>query len=192
VPKLAILAEQSEQRQYMERSSTEMSRHQSRTALQLRGNRKDQKGKEVVAGNEVNGQLLKRVADIYTWLDEQLQHCGDLAGNCSACGDCCDFEGFDHRLFITPPELMYLAAHLEPHDVKPMPGSRCPYNKDGKCEVYEHRFTACRIFCCRGDSDLQSTLSETSLKKLKSICMDFRIPYGYTEVANALNRLAND
>lgn len=144
----------------------------------------------MVAGYEVNDQLLERVADVYAWIDEQIHHCGQLAGTCAACGDCCDFEGFDHRLFITPPELMYFAAHLAAHEVKPMPGSRCPYNKDGKCEVYPHRFAACRIFCCRGDADLQSTLSETSLKQLKSICMDFQIPYGYNDVRAALNSLA--
>ena len=144
----------------------------------------------MVAGSEVNDQLLKKVADIYAWLDEQIHHCGELAGACKICGDCCDFEGFDHRLFITPPELMYLAAHREPDEFKPMPGSRCPYNKDGKCEVYEHRFAACRIFCCHADVDFQSVLSETSLERFKAICMEFRIPYGYTEVAEALNSLA--
>ena len=136
--------------------------------------------------------MLKRVADIYAWLDEQVRRCGDLAGSCAACGDCCDFEGFDHRLFVTPPELMYLAAHQGPGKIKPMTGSRCPYNKNGKCEVYEHRFAACRIFCCGADPDFQSILSETSLKQFKSICMDFRISYGYTEVAEALNSLARD
>jgi Fe-S-cluster containining protein len=144
----------------------------------------------VVAGCEINGRLLKRVAEVYSWLDEQIRHCGELSGKCLACGDCCDFEGFDHRLFITPPELMYLVAHLGSEDIRPMPGSRCPYNKAGQCEVYEHRFAACRIFCCRGDSDLQSTLSETSLEKLKSICEEFQVTYGYTEVAEALNSLA--
>lgn len=144
-----------------------------------------------MAGYEINGQLLKRVAEIYAWLDEQICRCGELAGACKVCGDCCDFDRFDHRLFITPPELMYLAAHLEPHKIKPMPSSRCPYNKEGKCEVYEHRFAACRIFCCRGDADFQSVLSETSLERFKSICRDFQIPYGYTEVAEAINGLAN-
>ena len=71
-----------------------------------------------------------------------------------------------------------------------MPGSRCPYNRDGKCEVYEHRFAACRIFCCRADPDFQSTLSETTLEKLKSICTEFQVPYRYTGVAEALNDLA--
>lgn len=143
----------------------------------------------MVAGCEVNDHVLKRVAGIYAWLDEQIRHCGELAGSCKVCGDCCDFEAFDHRLFITPPELMYLAAHLDSEEIKPMLRSRCPYNIDGKCVVYEHRFAACRIFCCRRDTDLQSTLSEMSLERLKSICVEFQIPYGYTEIAGALNSL---
>ena len=145
----------------------------------------------MVAGCEVNDQVLNRIADIYAWLDEQIQHCGELAGVCNSCGDCCDFEAFDHRLFVTPPELMYLAAHLDTGEIKPMPGSRCPYNIGGKCEVYEHRFAACRIFCCRRDTDFQSVLSETSLERFKAICLEFRIPYNYTEIAGALNSLAN-
>ena len=143
----------------------------------------------MVAGCEVNDHVLKRVADVYAWLDAQIRHCRELAGTCKVCGDCCDFEAFDHRLFITPPELMYLAAHLGPGNIKPMPGGRCPYNIAGQCEVYKYRFAGCRIFGCRRDTDLQSTLSETSLGRFKAICVEFQIPYGYTEIAEALNRL---
>jgi Fe-S-cluster containining protein len=145
----------------------------------------------MVEGCKVNDRLIERVAEVYAWLDEQVRRCGDLAGTCMACGDCCDFDGFDHRLFITPPELMYLAAHLGPGKIKPMQESRCPYNRDNKCEVYEHRFAACRIFCCRADPDFQSTLSEICLEKFKSTCTDFQIAYVYTDVAEALNHLAS-
>ncbi|MEJ2704287.1 MAG: YkgJ family cysteine cluster protein [Sedimentisphaerales bacterium] len=140
-----------------------------------------------MAGCEVNGPLLKQVAEVYAWLDGQIRRSGDLAGTCTACGECCDFDGFDHRLFVTPPELMYLVAHLGPRNIRPMSGGRCPYNKDGKCEIYEHRFAACRIFCCHGDPDSQSTLSEGCLEKLKAICTEFQIPYRYVHLATALN-----
>jgi Fe-S-cluster containining protein len=113
-----------------------------------------------------------------------------MAGACKSCGDCCDFEGFDHRLFITPPELMYLAANLGDENIKPMLSGRCPYNIDGKCGVYEYRFSGCRIFCCNGDADFQSRLSEEVLEKLKSICTEFQIPYRYADLASALNGFA--
>jgi len=167
-----------------------MPRHQSGQALQLRGNRRNQEEQEVVAGPEANRRLLEKVAEIYQWLDLQLRSCSEMAGACRSCGDCCDFEGFDHRLFITPPELMYLTANLGAENIKPMPGSRCPYNIDGKCTIYEYRFSGCRIFCCNGDADFQSSLSEEVLQKLKSICVEFQIPYRYTDLAAGLNSIA--
>jgi len=131
--------------------------------------------------------LLKKVAKIYDWLDLQTSANSDLAGACSACGKCCDFASFDHRLFVTTPELMYLAAKLGAESIKPMPTGRCPYNTDGRCTIYEYRFAGCRIFCCRADADFQSQLSESALKKLKSICRQFQIPYRYSNLAVALN-----
>lgn len=144
----------------------------------------------MVAGSETSRQLLERVAEVYKWLDLQICSVGDIAGACRSCGDCCDFEGFDHRLFITPPELMYLAANLGDEKIKPMPSGRCPYNIDGKCSVYEYRFSGCRIFCCNGDADFQNRLSEEVLQKLKSICVEFQIPYRYTDLAAGLSSLA--
>lgn len=146
----------------------------------------------MVAGSEKDNRLDKKVAEIYDWLDTQIREHNQLTGQCSACGKCCDFDGFDHRLFITGPELMYLAANLGDDNVMPMPtsrplGGKCPYNIEGKCTVYEHRFASCRIFCCSADADFQSELSETVLKKLKSLCEEFQIPYRYSDLASALN-----
>ncbi|MHC4174415.1 MAG: YkgJ family cysteine cluster protein [Planctomycetota bacterium] len=145
----------------------------------------------MVAGCGVNNRLLERVAEIYNWLEVQVRRCSELAGVCKSCGNCCDFDGFDHRLFVTPPELMYLAANLGDENIKPMPTSRCPYNISGECTVYEYRFAGCRIFCCNGDADFQSKLSESALKKLKSVCTEFQIPYRYTDLASVLNSFAD-
>ena len=134
-------------------------------------------------------RLLRKVAEIYNWLDMQVRRDTDLAGTCEACGRCCDFDEFGHRLFVTPPELMYLAANLGA-GFEPMPAERCPYNVDGKCRVHQYRFAGCRIFCCHGDADFQSELSESALDRLKSICAEFQIPYRYTDLAAALNSLA--
>ncbi len=144
----------------------------------------------MVARCRADNRLIEKVAGIYDWLDVQVHRRSDLAGACKSCGNCCDFDGFDHHLFITPPELMYLIANLGAEDIKPMPTSRCPYNIGGKCTVYEYRFAGCRIFCCNGDADFQSRLSESALKKLKSVCTEFQIPYRYTDLASALNSFA--
>jgi len=141
----------------------------------------------MVAGYGANRLLCKKVAELYDWLEAQIHENHQLTGQCSACGKCCDFDGFDHRLFITGPELMYLAANLGDENVIPMTTSRCPYNIEGKCTVYEYRFAACRIFSCSADADFQSELSEVVLKKLKSLCEEFQIPYRYNDLAFELN-----
>ena len=144
----------------------------------------------MVAGYEINTRILEEVADVYQWLDEQIRNHAALTGKCEACGRCCDFGSFDHRLYVTSPELIFLTANLKDKNIRPMPENICPYQVDGKCSIYEYRLAGCRIFCCNGDPDFQSKLSELALSKFKSICMEFQIPYKYTDLATALNSLA--
>jgi Fe-S-cluster containining protein len=138
-------------------------------------------------GKASHRRVLRSVAEVYDWLDRQIRKDSVPAGTCEACGACCDFEAFDHRLFVTPPELAYLAAHLGTEDLKPMPTGRCPYNVAGKCSVYQHRFAGCRIFCCKGDANFQGRLSELALKRFKAICEGFQISYRYIDLPTALN-----
>jgi Fe-S-cluster containining protein len=170
----------------------------------------------MVAGRKPDIRLLREVAKVYDWLDSQIQKNSALAGVCDACGKCCDFKRFDHQLFVTTPEMMYLAANLggvltaetaesaekNKNKIKRSDNtknlgvlcelsgkrkmSRCPYNIKGKCTVYKFRFAGCRIFCCKGDADFQSRLSETALKKFKAICEQFQIPYRYLDLPTAL------
>jgi len=139
----------------------------------------------MVAGIRANEKIIKEVAEIYNWLDSQIS--GKLSGECKACGKCCDFKAFDHRLFVTLPELLYLAEKLNVEKLKSMSKDICPYNVEGKCTVYEYRFSGCRIFNCKADVNIQSDLSEAVLDKLKGICEKFKIPYRYADLATALN-----
>ena len=139
----------------------------------------------MVAGIRTNEKIIREVAEIYNWLDSQIS--SKLSGGCEACGNCCDFKAFDHRLFITLPELLYLAEKLNVEKLKPMLTDICPYNVEGKCTVYEYRFSGCRIFNCKADASIQSELSEAVLEKLKEISKKFRIPYLYVDLSTALN-----
>lgn len=131
-------------------------------------------------------QVVEEVARLYGWLDSQLEQEPDAAGHCQECGTCCDFPAYDHRLFVTPPELIYLAAKLNAPALKPMLTGKCPYQQDQSCTVHEYRFAACRIFCCKGDSAFQGELSEAVLQRLKTICERFEIPYRYQDLPTAL------
>lgn len=135
-------------------------------------------------------ELTKRVSDIYDWLEAQLEEHRNLAGTCRACGKCCDFDTYDHRLFVTQPEIEYLKAKIGSDNIKPMTDGRCPYNAGGNCTIYENRFTACRIFCCGGNKDFQSRLSEKVIGRLKNLCDEFEIPYRYVDLPTAPNNLA--
>ena len=139
----------------------------------------------MVAGSRANEKIIEEVAEIYEWLDSQIS--SKLSGECKACGKCCDFKAFDHRLFVTLPELLYLAEKLNVEKLKPMLADMCPYNVEGKCTVYEYRFSGCRIFNCKADANIQSDLSEAVLIKLKEVSEKFRIPYRYIDLATAMN-----
>ena len=134
---------------------------------------------------EQNSLLKKRLKEVYDWLTTQLKN--PSAGNCQVCGECCDFKKYDHRLFVTPVELLYLPGKT----VKPANGDKCPYQRGGKCGIYKYRFSGCRIFCCNGDAAFQSELSEQTIKKLISLCEEFKIDYRYMDLATALNEAAD-
>ena len=127
--------------------------------------------------------IVNSVARIYSWLDSET---GDEQP-CDACGRCCDFESFGHKLFVTTPEIIYFKSRFKPEDLKPMTTGICPYNSLGKCTVYEDRFASCRIFNCNTDTEEQNNLTEDTLEELKGLCDTFGIPYRYVDLKTALN-----
>ena len=137
-------------------------------------------------------RLVAEVETLYEWIDAQLRQDEARAGQCRACGACCDFASYDHLLFVTPPELIYLAEKLGTERLKQMASGSCPYQEETKCTVHAHRFAGCRIFCCSGDTDFQSDLTEEVLKRLKAICERFALPYRYADLATALANLPTD
>ena len=146
--------------------------------------KKLKKSRTVTVGGSttMTNKIANEVAAIYSQLNEQIK---EFSADCSACGKCCDFASFGHKLFVSSPEMVYLSRNV---DIKPMTGTRCPYQADSKCTIHHHRFAACRIFFCRADEVLQSELSEQTLKKFKSLCRESNLPYRYTDLSAALNK----
>ena len=135
---------------------------------------------------ENKDRLAREVGAIYNRLDRQIQENNSIE-ICQACGKCCDFESFDHKLYVTSAEMVYLTAMLGSDNIKPMADGVCPYNVEGKCSIHGNRFAGCRIFNCKGDKDLQGRLSEEAIKKFKEFCIRYEVPYRYTDIASALN-----
>ena len=128
--------------------------------------------------------ICNTVEQIYEWLDGEIEKHNPA---CDACGDCCDFESFGHRLFVTTVEIIYLEKNLPAEKQKKMTTPQCPYNQAGKCTIRNFRFAACRIFFCKGDSEFQSRISEETLGKLKTLCTQGNLPYRYTDLKKALS-----
>jgi Fe-S-cluster containining protein len=151
---------------------------------QIRANKNNPLGGKMKRDKEI----ARRVEAIYNWLDEQIAAHQDAAGKCEACGKCCDFDTFGHRLFVTSPEMIYFREKIGSKNLKKISTGKCSYQAGDKCTVYEFRFAGCRIFCCKGDVRFQSDLTEAVIKKFKALCDEFLIPYRYTE-AGTLRRL---
>ncbi len=132
-----------------------------------------------------NEKICDSVKEIYFWLDAQIKL---FDANCSACGKCCDFDSFGHKLYITSPELLYFYENLKP--VQKMTAGRCPYQKQNQCTARESRFAGCRIFFCKGGSEKQNALCEEAIKKIKALCDEYDFPYRYMELSVALNENA--
>lgn len=131
-----------------------------------------------------DSEIAEAVGRVHEWIDSELA--GEKA-SCKACGKCCDFDGFGHRLFVTKPEMIYLRVKLS-DNTQPMKTARCPYNVDAECQIHRHRFAGCRIFFCGGDADMQSRLTEAALVRFKSIGSEFGLDYEYADLRTALNR----
>jgi hypothetical protein len=133
-----------------------------------------------------NKEVIARVSEIYKWIEEQQLTNKVIAGHCDACGKCCDFEAYDHRLFVTTPEILYFIEKVDIANIKQMTTAKCCYQVEGKCGVHAYRFSGCRIFCCKGKATFQSELTEAVIKKFKGLCAELQIPYRYVELPAAL------
>ena len=131
-------------------------------------------------------KIIERVSEIYKWIEEQQLANKGIAGNCEVCGKCCDFERYDHRLYVTTPEMIYFVDKVGIANIKQMTTAKCCYQVEGKCSVHAYRFSGCRIFCCKGKATFQSELTESAIKKFKALCAELQIPYRYVELPVAL------
>jgi Fe-S-cluster containining protein len=133
-----------------------------------------------------NEEVILRVSEIYKWIEDQQLVNKLIAGKCSTCGKCCDFESYGHRLYVTTPEMIYFVKKLGIANIKQITTARCPYQVEGKCSVHAFRFSGCRIFCCKGEAAFQSEMTETAIKKFKALCTELQLPYRYVELPVAL------
>ncbi len=135
-----------------------------------------------------NSDIIGEIDSLYQWLDQTLASHKAQAGACSACGKCCDFDAYGHRLYVTHAEMLHFASKMGSDPLKAMPSGPCPYMENHRCSVHEHRFSGCRIYGCQGDAEYQNQLTEQALNKIKALCNALDVPYEYMDLRQALNR----
>lgn len=130
-----------------------------------------------------HGEIIREVESIYGLIDRQRAKTG---AKCAACGKCCDFHNYGHKLFVTSVELAYLKVRLGQENMRQMRNGACGFNEHGRCSIYPNRFAGCRIYSCKSDPAAQNELTEAVLRKIKKLCRQTGAAYHYSELSVAL------
>ena len=161
--------------------------------------------KDLILTASTRADVIAAVQQIYTDLQIAIDTRRPL---CSASGECCRFDAYGHRLYVTTLELATFVAQLPP-PAKPktssltpstssglalhpssLPHNDCPYLVAGRCSVHLIRPFGCRIFFCDPTAtQWQNDLYEATLQRLKDEHERLAVPYRYVEWRAALKEL---
>ena len=102
---------------------------------------------------------------------------------CQASGDCCDFEAFGHRLYVTTLEAEYYFRN-SPAQRMNANASLCPsWGSDRMCKARQGRMLGCRTFFCgtykNGDP---SEVYEKYYARVKQLHALHGIPFRYADI----------
>jgi Fe-S-cluster containining protein len=123
---------------------------------------------------------------IYEELDAEVSR---LAPRCDLSGRCCRFEEYGHTLFVSTLEAALLVADAQPPSRELDSGSTCPWQDSrGLCTARSARPLGCRIyFCDPSYQDHMSELSETFVRRLKSLADRRGLPWDYAPLHRQLS-----
>lgn len=134
--------------------------------------------------------LRKAVGGIYHDIEEQLQR---IRPACAMSGQCCKFEQYGHRLFVTTAELAVFV--LEVRECKEAgllasgaDGGGCRFQQGKWCAVHANRPMGCRLFFCDASHEQElRDLYETMHGRIKALHDRLGIAYFYMEWRGALS-----
>lgn len=132
-------------------------------------------------------EFLSAMHDFYDRLQERIAAHHPV---CRRRGDCCRFDAFDHRLYVTPAELAFFLAVADSKPAGDREAAECPFLIDGLCGARFARPVGCRVFFCESAGQgWQEDLTESILVELRNLHERFELPYAYVEWLNALRRI---
>lgn len=129
----------------------------------------------------------QRLEAIYGMIADQV---AALAPTCVASGRCCNFESYEHRLYVTGLEAAWCVAQLAPEhpelsqeslaDAQQRGG--CPFQVGKLCGVHTIKPVGCRTYFCDPRAEgWQEALTERAHGMVKALHESADVPYRYME-----------
>ena len=128
--------------------------------------------------------LSEAMQDLYRRLDAEIAR---FQVSCDACGRCCHFSEFDHVLYLSRLEALYLFRRGAPRtgDTRV-----CPFLNEGGCGARSRRALGCRTFFCdRRDRDSFQSLYETYHREMRALSERFGIEWRYAPLAEQIQAM---
>lgn len=147
-----------------------------------------QQKQEFAAAVEKAGgsDLLAGVDEIYRMFEAERQVRQPI---CRQSGECCRFEAYGHRLFVSVMEMARFRQGLERgQDTSTWDGTGCPFQAGGRCTVHAVRPFGCRVYFCDPTStQWQNDQYEQLHRKIRELHELAGVPYLYIEWREALD-----
>jgi len=105
---------------------------------------------------------------------------------CRACGECCRFEAFGHRLYVSAGELALLIGSPP---AAPCEAGRCGYQVGPHCTARDRRPLGCRVFFCDAPAEQAEAVYEPLHRQIRDLHDRLDLPYLYVELSGALAEL---
>lgn len=137
-------------------------------------------------------RLFGELEQFYARTDEKLR---GLPQPCVACGQCCRFATFGHRLYISSLEAAFVLESGEPFEARHLKEDRCPYQRENRCGARGRRMLGCRTFFSRHsreETEQAQRIYEEMLSELKSLYRRFNLDWEYADAQKYFREAAGD
>lgn len=130
-----------------------------------------------------NREALAALEGLYSDVDAELAAIGQA---CRACGICCHFDRYGHRLYVTTLELAFLVSRGPALPTAATVG-RCPYQRDSACTARAYRSLGCRVFSCLpANQTAERDLYDSFHRRIRDLHRRFGLPYYYVDLTESL------